>query len=249
MTEQWATTRRVAEDLELVLRTLQDYPALARALTDPATALASKDALVRAVFTDVGPDTLGALTPGLAAAWESHRAFLAWAEELAVQAAWDWAVAAGVLRQAIHEVFEFGQLVARDHEARAAITDRRHPVEARQGLVRDMVSATLTPPAVQVIVATVSSRRGTIDQRVRAFVELGAKTAGGRLATATVAMPLTAGQAARLGEVLTTRLGTTVILEEIVDPAVLGGVRIECGAEVIDSTLAARLETARREFA
>jgi F-type H+-transporting ATPase subunit delta len=34
-----------------------------------------------------------------------------------------------------------------------------------------------------------------------------------------------------------------------VDPAVIGGIRVEIGAEVIDGTIAARLDDARRRLA
>ena len=37
-------------------------------------------------------------------------------------------------------------------------------------------------------------------------------------------------------------------MQEVIDPDVLGGVRVELGDEVIEGTVAARLEQARRLF-
>ena len=38
------------------------------------------------------------------------------------------------------------------------------------------------------------------------------------------------------------------MIQEIVDPTVLGGIRVELGDEVIEGTVADRLEQARRLF-
>ena len=52
----------------------------------------------------------------------------------------------------------------------------------------------------------------------------------------------------RTGEVLSVPVGDK-FLGRVVDPAVLGGVRVSIGDEVIDGTVAARLDEARRQLA
>jgi len=244
-----STHATVAHDLNQVLRTLQDNPALARALTDPAVTAGAKARLIAGVFPAVADASKDALAPAWSMSWDSTRALMRWVESVSVTAAWMWASDLGILRQSIDEVFTFGQMVHRDHELRATVTDRRVDVEKRQDLVKTLFAPTMTEPSVEVAVAAVSSRRGTIDDAVNDFLQLGADLAGGKLAVVTVAKPMPEEQKNRLGEVLQARMGSKVIVEEIVDPSVLGGVRVECGAEVIDSTMTARLETARRDFA
>ena len=244
-----STHATVAHDLNQVLRTLQDNPALARALTDPAVPAMAKANLISRVFGSIPEAAKDALNPAWTMSWESTSALLRWVESTAVNAAWMWAADLGVLRQSIDEVFTFGQMVYRDHELRGTITDRRVDVEKRQELVKTLFSPTMTEPSVEVAMAAVSSRRGTIDDAVNDFLKLGADLAGGKLARVTVAKPMPDEQKNRLGDVLQARMGANIIVEEIVDPSVLGGVRVECGAEVIDSTMATRLETARRNFA
>ena len=244
-----STHATVAHDLNEVLRTLQDNPALARALTDPAVVAGAKASLISHVFPALADASKDALTPAWTMTWDSTSALMRWVESESVTAAWMWAADLGTLRQSIDEVFAFGQMVYRDHELRATLTDRRVDVEKRQQLAKDLFSPTMAEPSVEVAMAAVSSRRGTIDDAVNAFLKLGADLAGGKLAVVTVAKPMADEQKNRLGDVLQARMGSKIIVEEIVDPSVLGGVRVECGAEVIDSTMTARLETARRNFA
>ncbi|MFM9134003.1 MAG: ATP synthase F1 subunit delta, partial [bacterium] len=61
-----------------------------------------------------------------------------------------------------------------------------------------------------------------------------------------VAQPLTEEQERRLAEALTRLKGRRVRLNVAVDPDVLGGVHVTVGDEVIDGTVASRLEQARR---
>jgi len=68
------------------------------------------------------------------------------------------------------------------------------------------------------------------------------------VATVRVAQPLAPDQRSRLQAALARQVGRDVILQEILDPGVLGGVRVELGDEVIEGTVAGRLESARRLF-
>jgi len=244
-----STHAEVAHDLNQVLRVLQENPALARALTDPAVVAPAKAKLIDTIFPHMAQATKAVVNQAWTMSWDSTKALARWVESTAVTTAWKWAEEIGVLPRAIDEVFAFGQMLLRDHELRAAVTDRRVAVEPRQELVKTALSSTMADPSVEVAMAAVASRRGTIDDAVRAFLQLGADLAGGQLAVVTVAKPMPEDQKNRLGQALEARLGSKIIVEEIVDPQVLGGVRVECGAEVIDSTMASRLETARRDFA
>jgi len=234
--------------LRQVLTGLQDYPALARAISDPAAPTAQKRQLLADVFGAPGPDG-AALDEMVNRSWGSPAELLEWVEKTAVAQAWTQAQSEGTLGVAIDEVFGFGQLVLRDHDVRAAVTDRNVPRARRQDLVRAMVSGRITSSAQEVILTAVASEHGTIDDALHTHLCAGAEIAGARLAAVTVAMPMGAEQKERLAAALATRLGSPVIVEEIVDPTVLGGVRVECGSEVIDSTLAARLASVRRDFA
>ena len=69
------------------------------------------------------------------------------------------------------------------------------------------------------------------------------------VARVTTAVPLTAAQEQRLTQVLGRIYGRTIGLQVTVDPSVLGGLVVQVGDEVIDGSIAHRLEAAQRRLA
>ena len=53
----------------------------------------------------------------------------------------------------------------------------------------------------------------------------------------------------RLAKALSKQYGTAVHLQVVVDPDVVGGLRVEIGDDVIDGTVSSRLEDAQRKLA
>jgi F-type H+-transporting ATPase subunit delta len=68
------------------------------------------------------------------------------------------------------------------------------------------------------------------------------------VATVRVAKPLSSDQRARLQTALSRQIGRDVTIQEVIDPEVLGGVRVELGDEVFEGTVSGRLQEARRLF-
>jgi F-type H+-transporting ATPase subunit delta len=70
-----------------------------------------------------------------------------------------------------------------------------------------------------------------------------------RVATVTAAAPLDDAQRERLTGVLVRALGRQVELNVVVDPTVVGGLRVQSGSDVIDGTMLTRLADVRRRVA
>ena len=117
----------------------------------------------------------------------------------------------------------------------------------------------LTTPLPSTVTGTARNRRRQTRRRRRRehvrqigadvvdeLVELAAKQRQRVVAEVRVAAPLDDSQAARLADVLTRLKGRTVRLNVAVDPAILGGVHVRIGDEVIDGTVATKLDQARR---
>jgi F-type H+-transporting ATPase subunit delta len=73
-----------------------------------------------------------------------------------------------------------------------------------------------------------------------------AEQRGRSVAEVRVARPLDDDQAARLEVALTRLRGRPIRLNVAVDPDVVGGIAVRIGSEVIDGTVATRIEQARR---
>jgi F-type H+-transporting ATPase subunit delta len=65
-------------------------------------------------------------------------------------------------------------------------------------------------------------------------------------ATVTAAFPLDDVQAQRLAQALSSIYARTVQINVVLDPAVVGGIRVQVGDEVVDGTILRRLQEAER---
>jgi F-type H+-transporting ATPase subunit delta len=72
---------------------------------------------------------------------------------------------------------------------------------------------------------------------------------GRYVARVTSAVALAPAQEQRLTDVLGRLYGRTIGLQVTVDPSVLGGLIVQVGDEVVDGSIAHRLEAARRRLA
>ena len=81
------------------------------------------------------------------------------------------------------------------------------------------------------------------------FPALAAERRGRMVAVVTTAVPLSDQQKQRLGAALATLYGRQVHLNLDVDPEVRGGVSVRIGDEIVDGTVATRLEEAARRLA
>jgi F-type H+-transporting ATPase subunit delta len=68
-----------------------------------------------------------------------------------------------------------------------------------------------------------------------------ADQSGQTIATVTSAKPLTQEQVERMRAGLAAQYDRDVKINQLIDPSVLGGFRVQIGDDVIDSTIAARL--------
>jgi F-type H+-transporting ATPase subunit delta len=77
-----------------------------------------------------------------------------------------------------------------------------------------------------------------------------ADVAAGRVrATVTTAIELTAHDRDRISDELSKRLGKEVSLKVVVDPGILGGLKLQYGDHLVDASVATRLQQLRRRLA
>jgi F-type H+-transporting ATPase subunit delta len=69
------------------------------------------------------------------------------------------------------------------------------------------------------------------------------------VATVTVAQPLTAAQLKKLDDLLAKGYGQQLNLNVEIDPSILGGVKVQVSGEIIDGSVASRLNQAKLQLA
>jgi F-type H+-transporting ATPase subunit delta len=86
-------------------------------------------------------------------------------------------------------------------------------------------------------------RLSRLDAVIRAFNMLAARHRGEITAEVTSAHPLTDDQVAALRNNLKSRVGRDVAVDLNVDPAILGGLVVKIGSQMIDGSIATKLNT------
>ncbi len=242
-----AGSGEVSEGLYAVAGLLDREPSLRRALTDPASSPDSRRGLVDGLLgRQLSALPLRVLSDLVASSWHSPADLREAVETLAAQAALVAAEGDGVLDDVEDELFRFARLLEREPQLRAALTDPGLPDERKSALLRSLLGDRARPATVRLVEVAVTRPRGrSLETVLEDLSRLAAARRQRLVAEVRVAAPLTDEQADRLGAVLGRIYGREVQLQVDVDPRVLGGVQVRVGDEVLDGTVARRLEDVR----
>jgi len=118
--------------------------------------------------------------------------------------------------------------------------------EQAKGMAAVLAKAGAGPLARKLVLLLAQKRRlFALSNVIRAFEGLLAKQRGEIAAQVTSARPLSTAEADELKHLLKSRLAREPRLELIVDPSLLGGLRLKLGSRMIDSSLRTKLEGLR----
>jgi F-type H+-transporting ATPase subunit delta len=239
----------LARDLFGVVDALESSVALRRAVTDPSTSEDGRRNLVHDLLDkQVSKTAADIVAEGATMRWAGGRTFAAAIERQSVRATLIQSDRDGSLENTEDELFRFARMVESNPELREALGDRMVPLANRQALVEDLLEGRVTEATVVLARRAVRARERTFAHTIEGFVTLAADQKNRVVATVRVARPLSSEQRDRLRAALSKQVGRSIVIQEIVDPTVLGGIRVELGDEVIEGTVADRLEQARRLF-
>ena len=147
---------------------------------------------------------------------------------------------------------------ARRRAVRVRAGRRGEPVAARRPLrpgplgqdkarlVDDLLADKALPATTSLVKQALAGTYRTVGVALAEYQKVAAEAQDQGVATVRVARELPDADRARLGEALSRQYGRPIHLNVVVDPAVLGGIRVEIGDDVIDGTVSSRLDDARR---
>jgi F-type H+-transporting ATPase subunit delta len=242
---------KLAGELAAVTALLDREVSLRRVITDPAQSGEAKAELVgRLLAGQVGGETLDLVSGMVRSRWSQSRDLVDSLEELASIADLTAAQQAGALDDVEDELFRFGRIVASNTGLRAALTERSASASAKGELLRSLLGGRASAVTERLVTRLVTHPRGrSLEAGLDALSVLAAGRRNRMVATVTSAVPLSDVQKQRLGAVLAKLYGRQMHLNLDVDPAVLGGISVRVGDEVIDGTIADRLAEASRRMA
>ncbi len=242
--------RELGSQLFEVADTLGRSGSLRRALTDPGRREDAKANLAQSLFGGrAAPEVADLLAGMVRSRWSAEEDLAEAVEELGIVSVLAAAQSRDALLQVEEELFRTERLLASDRELRSVLANRDVDPARRAQLLDSLLSGHAseeTRVLVRRLVAV--PRAASLSAALRGVGELAAARRDRLVANVTAASPLTQAQEARLAEILQRSHGRPVQVNVAVDPEILGGLRIQMGAEVIDGTMLTRLNDARRRF-
>lgn len=240
----------VGDALFQVAGLLESRATVRRALTDPGRAVADREALARRLLggrvDDAAVDVVAAAAHER---WERPSRLASAMRRFGVQAHLAAAEANGRLSSVEDEVFRFTRVLGAEPALRSALLDRAAPTEAKSRLVRNLLEGKSHPETVRLVEYAVLERRErSLEEELDHIAELAADRQQQRVAMVRVAAALSDEHRDRLRSALSAQVGASVRLNVVVEPELIGGIKVEIGDEVVDGTILGRLDDARRRL-
>lgn len=235
-----------AAELFAAARAIGDSAQLSGALADPSASAEARTALVSSVFGAASAPVRSILATVAAQRWSAASDLVDGVEELAIRTA----AIASPADDIAGELFSFSRLVAANPDLELALGNRFGGAEAKQALVEQVLAGSAAPATV--LIAS-SLARQPRERRVRRLLgrasAVVAAQSGRTVATVYTAAPIAAEQQTRLRDALARRYGGEISLNQVIDPAVVGGLRVQIADDVIDGSISARLAELRQKLA
>lgn len=238
----------LAEELVAVDDLLLREPILARHLAEATgQAEAKKQMLQRLLGGRVGATTLDLLDTAVTARWSKTGDLIGALQHVARLSLLARADRESEAEEVAEQLFRFGRILEAEPRLTLLLSDSGTPAADRVSLLRGVLdrASGSNPTAAALLAQTVQLLHGErADEAVDDLAELAIARRGEVVAEVSAAADLSDSQRRRLTEVLTRIYHTPVSVQLNVDPALLGGLSVAVGDEVIDGTLSSRLAAA-----
>ncbi|KQQ68919.1 F0F1 ATP synthase subunit delta [Microbacterium sp. Leaf320] len=235
-----------ARELFAAARTVAESSQLSGALTDPSAPAEARQNVVSAVFGGFSQDVQNVLKTVVAQRWSSTSQLVDGVEELAIRAAAISTPQADIGR----ELFGFSRVIAANADLELALGTRLGGEDAKGALVERLLAGGVSDAAALIVSSLVRQPR---ERRIRQMLSRATRIVADQgdrvVATVHTAKPLTDAQRTRLSAALSRRYDGNVSLNEVFDPAVVGGLRVQIADDVIDGSISARLADLRQKLA
>lgn len=240
---------RLGDDLFGFTVTLDQQHALRRALTEPAVPAEAKSRLLTALAQGkLGPDALEVVDVAVRNRWSQARDLADALEQASVTAHVAAADAAGRLDALEDNLFRFGRIVEANEGLREVLSDPEKPLAGKRALLARLIEGKVDDSTAQLLGQAVAARHRSLPAVLARYQKVAADRRDSLVATVWVASQLSTTHKDRLAQALAGQYRRQVHLNVIVEPSVLGGVRVAIGDELIDGTVESRLKQAHRRL-
>ena len=236
-----------ADELFAVVDLLEGQPPLRRSLSDPSASAGDRQALARRLLEGrLGIAALSMVTEVVSHPWPGGRAMIDAIERQGVRGLLRSAKESGELKRVQEELHRFTQVIDGSPELSDALRNRGRSLEDRRVLIARLLAGRVAPVTERLASRAAAARVRTVPLTLTSYLVLAADLQREQIARVTVARPLDEGRTERLRRALEARVGGPVLLQVTVDESVIGGMHVDLGTHVFESTVAGRLDEARR---
>ena len=181
--------------------------------------------------------------------WSRARDIANAVEDFGVDAMMYYADAAGVTLRVSVELAELHSALLNLPVLRSKLNDDSVPAKARIDLLNAVLGKTEFNEVTLRLAehAACNPRNRRYLETIQWLINKFSRHMGESMVTVTTATPLKKEQIKRLVEVYSAKVGRQVHINSVVDPTVLGGMRIQVGDEVTDNTVVAQLQNLHRK--
>ena len=229
---------------ELLSALIDGSPALLATLADGSTDGAARAQLVQKLFGSISAGARSVLSAAVEQSWSNPAELLDGIEQLGLRAE------AANDSNLADELLAAAATVDSSHELELVLGSKLGDTQAKVQLVERLFTGKLSASAVGIVRHLVANPRGRrLSPALRESARVAADEGGSELATVTVAAPLTGEQQSRISSMLEKNAGRPVRVTTVIDPSLVGGVRIQIGDDVIDGSVRSRLDDLRLQLA
>jgi len=246
-----ASYKSLGAELYSAADLLAAQPRLRRTLGDPSTDASSRAELIGSLLTGkLGDPALqlvkAAVSQRWSSAWDLTDALEIIADETLLAAA----EKQGKLDDVEDELFRFERILGNSGDLAAALDEAGVPAQRRRALLDSVLNGKVSQITAELLGHAVSSgRKRSLLLAIDDLLEASAARRARTVARVISATELTPEQTSRLGAALSRLYGREINVRTAIDPQVKGGLVVRVGDEVIDGTVAGRLEAARAALA
>ncbi len=241
---------KVSDDLASTVKLLRREPVLGRHLADPSADSASKVQLVERLLSGkVSDSALDILKTAVSQRWSSTSDLTRGVQHLARLALLVRAEADGQIEDVEEQLFRFSRILDSEPRLITLLSEYTTPLDGRISLLNNVLHRRASKNTADLLRQTIELLHGErADDAVRELANLAVSRRGEVVAHVRAASELSDAQSNRLTELLTRIYGHPVSLQLDIDPALLGGLTIAVGDEVIDGSLASKLASAENHL-
>ena len=240
---------RIGNELFTITSALDHNIQLERALTDPSRPVEDKVAVVKTLIGDQAhPLVMEIMSDLVSRRWSRVSDIANAVEDFGVDGMMYYADHTNTTLQVSVELAELHSALLNLPVVRTKLYDATVSSEARIKLLYSLIGdADFTKVTKRLAEhATCNLRNRRYLQTIQWLINKFSRHMGESMVTVTTATPLSKEQVEKLIAIYTAKTGHPVHINSVVDPTVMGGMRIQVGDEVTDNTVVAQLQHLQR---